>query len=66
MDLVWKNLLTCDYERTRPAAPGLELGSAGGVDLELAAPACCSATPYRTGTCAGPASSTSPGQTTTP
>ena len=25
MDLVWNNLLTCDYERTRPGAPRLEL-----------------------------------------
>ncbi len=25
MDLVWNNLLSCDYERTRPGAPRLEL-----------------------------------------
>jgi len=25
MDLVWNNLLTCDYERTRPGAPRVEL-----------------------------------------
>ena len=40
MDLVWNNLLTCDYERTRPGASRLETRPVHPVaDLLAAGPA---------------------------